>query len=116
MPLLAAVDAAFQNAQVRQIAVMLREVQSVADNEFVGNFKAAVIDFHVDFAARRLVEQRADFDAGGLLVEEIIDEVIHCRARIDDVFDEQDVAAFRVVVEVFEDVDLAGGVRIRVVA
>ena len=111
-----AVNTAIQNAEIRQIAIVLREIETVADNEFVGNVEAAIVNFNVDFTARRLVEERADFDAVRLFVHEVINKVAHGRAGVDNVLNEQNVASFGVVIEIFEDVDLAGGVRIRVVA
>ena len=95
---------------------MLREVEPVADNELIGHFKAAVINLNVNLATARLVEERANLDAVGFLVHEVIDEEVHSRAGINDVLDKQEVASFGVVVEVFEDIDFAAGVRVCIVA
>ena len=95
---------------------MLREVKPVANNEIVRDFKAAIINLNVDFAAARLVEKRANFYAVRLLVKEIIDKVIHGRAGVDNILHEQNVAPFGVVVKIFEDIDFAASVGVSVVA
>ena len=107
---LTSVNATIENAQIRQVAIMLRKIQPIADDKFIGNLKATVINRHVDFAAARLIKERANFYAVCLFVEEVINKVIHRRSGIDNVLNEQKVASFGVVVEVFENVDLAGGV------
>ena len=95
---------------------MLREVKPVANDKFVRDFKAAVVNLNVNLAATRLVKERANFDAVSLFILEVVDKEIHSGARIDDVLDKQDVAPLGVVVEVLEDIDFAASVRIGVVA
>ena len=74
---------------------MLREIQSVTDNEIIGNFKAAVINRNVDFAAARLIEERTNFYAVRLLVKKIFDKKIHRSAGVDNVFHKQNISALR---------------------
>lgn len=95
---------------------MLREVKPVADNEIVRNFKAAIINFDIDLAAAGLIEQSANFYAVSLLVKEIVNQIVHGRAGVDNIFDEQNIATFGVVVEVLEDIDFAACVGVGVVA
>ena len=95
---------------------MLREVETVADNELVGNFKTAVVNLNVNFAATGLVKERANLYAVSLFVHEIIDKKIHGCAGVDNIFDEQNIATFGVIVEIFEDIDLTAGMGIGVVA
>ena len=47
----------FQDRDVRQVAVLLRVIEPVADDEVILDGEADVIDLHVHLAARRLAEQ-----------------------------------------------------------
>jgi hypothetical protein len=49
-----------QNAEVAKIAVILGEIQAVADHEFVGDVEADVIRLHGALAAVGLIDQRGD--------------------------------------------------------
>src|SRR5260221_13131262 len=54
------------DANVGQVAVLLRVVQAVADHEFVGDLEPNIIAFDRKLAARRLVEQRRDLQGSWL--------------------------------------------------
>ena len=95
---------------------MLCEVKPVADNKIIGNFKAAIINLDINFAAARFVEKSADFYTVRLFVKEIFDKKIHRRAGVDNIFHKQNISAFGIVVEIFENIDFAAGLRIGVVA
>ena len=45
---------------MRQIAPLLREIDAIADDEFVGDVEPDPVDLDLDLAARGLVQQRAD--------------------------------------------------------
>src|SRR5688500_12053509 len=60
----AAVDRRLQHADVRQVAVALVVVESVADDESVRDGEADVVDRDVGKAASRLVQQAADLYRG----------------------------------------------------
>ena len=49
-----------QNADVFQIAIALGVIETVADDEIVGDLEADVVGFDFFDAARRLIEQRGD--------------------------------------------------------
>src|SRR5215207_6825933 len=55
-----------QDAHVREVSVLLIEVQSVADDESVRDLEPDVADGHVDLAALRLRQKRADLERGWL--------------------------------------------------
>ncbi len=55
------VNVRVQHADERQIAVTLGKIKPVTDDKKIGNFKADVIRLHLFHAARRFVEQHADF-------------------------------------------------------
>src|ERR1039457_4467598 len=56
------VNVRMQPPHERQIAITLRKVQSVADDEEVGDFEPHIIRFHRLNASRRLVQQHARLD------------------------------------------------------
>lgn len=92
-----------------EVAVVLVVVHAVADDEFVFETVADVIDVDGDDVGGGLVEKGAYAERCGVAGPEIFGEVAEGLAGIDDVFDEDDVAAGDGVVEVFEDADDAGG-------
>src|SRR4029079_19233815 len=51
-----------EHPDVRQVPVALRKVQSVADHEAVRDFEANPANRHVDLAAGRLGQERADLE------------------------------------------------------
>src|SRR6266550_4228681 len=105
-----------QYGHVGQIPVSLAEVQAVADHELVGNLEAGVTDVDVDLAPLGLREQGADLERRGVARFEVAGQVREREARVDDVFDDQHIAAFDADVEVLEDPDDTGGVGGRAVA
>src|SRR3954468_21324758 len=97
-------------ADVGQVPVPLGEVEAVADDELVGDLEADVAHRHGDLAPRRLGQQGADLEGGGLARFQVADQVREGQARVDDVFDHEHVAALDVDVEVFQDPHDPGGV------
>src|SRR5512145_1298952 len=105
-----------ENADERQVAVPLREVQAVPDHEPVGDLEPDVAAVDVDLAALRLRQERADLERGRLPGLEVAEQVGERQARVDDVLDDEDVPALDGDVEVLEDANDAGGVDARPVA
>src|ERR1039458_2720909 len=97
-----------EHADVVEIAIFLGVVQTVTHYEFVGNLESHVVDVDGAQAAFGLVEQRGDADGVGLALIEQMHEVVESDARIDDVFDDQDVGPFQRNVEVLRDLDFPG--------
>src|SRR6202022_177758 len=58
------------NADVRQVAIALGVIQSVADHELIRNLEAHVIPFDGHFPARGLVEESRDLERPRLMSEE----------------------------------------------
>ena len=96
------------DADVGQVAVALRVVHSVADDEEVGNGKANVVRLDFLQAAGGLVEQRGDAQRFGMLLEEELAQVGEREACIEDVLDHEDVFAFDRLIEVLDEFDRAG--------
>src|SRR5437763_7449326 len=99
-----------QYGHVGQIPVPLAEVEAVPDHELVRDLEAGVADADVDLAAGRLRQERADLQRGRVARLEHPHQVRQRQAGIDDVLDDQHVAALDVDVEILEDPDDAGRV------
>src|SRR5436190_2573361 len=97
-----------QHADVGQIAVALAEIEPVADHEPVRDLEADVAHRHVDLAPGRLRHQGAHLEARRLPRLQVAHQVREREAGVDDVLDDEHVAAFDVDVEVLEDPDDPG--------
>src|SRR6476620_6659953 len=85
-----------EHTDVGQVPVALREVQPVADHEAVRNLEADPAHGHIDLAAGRLGQERADLQRGRLARLQVANQVRERQARVDDVLDDEDVAALDV--------------------
>src|SRR5688572_4222116 len=94
-----------QDPDVGEVAVALRVIEPVADDEQVLDGKAQVIDLDLDLLSRRLVEERAQLDRGRIARHEVLLDVLHREACIDDVFDDEDMLALDGFLEVEGDLD-----------
>ena len=112
------VNLRFENANVGQIAVQFGVIEAVADHEFVGDVEAQVVDAerHRGVAPGRFVEEGADAHAGRLALAELGVQVGQGQAAVDDVFDDDDVLAGDVHIEVFEQSDHTTGMGAAAVA
>src|SRR5581483_699839 len=80
------------------------------DHEPVRDLEAHVADVHVDLAPGGLGQEGADLQGGRLPGLQVPDEVGEGEARVDDVLDDEHVAALDVDVEVLQDPDDPRGV------
>src|SRR3954453_19485921 len=92
-----------QRGHVRQVAIALGVVEAVADREPVRDLEAGEADGELDLSPRRLRQQRAHLERRRVARAEVAHEVLQREARVDDVLDDQDVAALDRRVEVLED-------------
>ena len=93
----------------RQIAVILIVIQTVSDDEFVGDFKAPVIGCYVCLAPFRLVQQRGDADGFRLPSEQQFLEIGERGAAVENILHQQQVVIFDRTLEVKDDSHLSGG-------
>ena len=82
-----------QDADVRQVAVVVGVVEAVADDKFVGDLEAAHVGLVALRVPCRLVEEGDGRDGRGIARAEELAQVLHREAGVDDVFDDDDVAA-----------------------
>ena len=87
-----------KNADVGKIAVIVGIVQPVADDELVWNLKAADVGLEALVVAGRLVEEGDSRDGRGLSRRKQFLEIVHGKAGVDDILDDDHVAARDVVV------------------
>src|SRR5690242_11714208 len=78
-----------QYADVGQVPVSLRKVEPVPDDELVRDLEAHVAHGDVDLAPRRLRQEGADLEAGGLPRLQVPHQVREREAGVDDVLDDE---------------------------
>lgn len=101
-----------EDADVAEVAVAFAVIEAVADNEFVGNFKAAIIGVDVGDAALGFVEEDGDAEVLGFALLEIVEEVFESEAGVEDVLDDDDGFAFEAGVEVKHGQRVQGKLRV----
>ncbi len=97
------------DADVRQVAIPLIQIEAVADDEDVVDGEAQVVDGNFDFAGRRFVQKCTELDGSGAAKSEEIQDRTQRVAGIDDVFDQQDVASAYRHLDVFANPHLTRG-------
>jgi hypothetical protein len=98
-----------EEADVVDVAVSLGVVHAVADDELVGNFEANVVGLDGDQAAIGFVEAGGDLQRCRFVLEHESAEITEGESGVEDVFDDDDVLALDGVVDVFDELDGAGG-------
>src|SRR5437588_6891076 len=79
----------------RQLPVQPGVVEAVADHEAVGDDKAGEVDLDRDLAPRRPVEQRGHAQRGRLPPAKPSQNRVDRPARVDDILDQEGVAALQ---------------------
>jgi len=90
------------DGDVRQVAVLLRVVEAVADDEAIRDGEADIFHLDVDLPARRLAEKACRAQRLRVATAQDILQVVERQAGVDDVLDDHDVAAVERRVEVFQ--------------
>src|ERR1700674_627391 len=98
-----------QRVDARQFSVEARVVQAVADHEAVGNDKALEIDGDLDGSAGRPVEQGRKAQGGRLHPADAPGDGLHSVARVNDVLDEEHVAAVERAIDHVGEAKVATG-------
>src|SRR5450759_1493569 len=81
-----------QNAHVLEVAISLRIVQPISDNEFIRNLKSDVVRLDVFLDAPfRLVKQRRDLQRIRLALLQNAQQVPESEPRIQNILDHDDV-------------------------
>src|SRR3989442_2762745 len=99
------------DGDVRQVAILLGEVEAVADDEPIGNLEADVLDLHVDLPPRRLTQQAGRPQRLWTARAEDILQIRERETGVDDVLDDDDALAVEGRIEIFEETHLAGAGR-----
>src|ERR1039457_3282307 len=92
-----------------EVPVPLVDVEPVADHELRGDLEADVAQIEGHALLPLLHQQGADLEAGRAARLEVPAQVVEGEAAVDDVLDDQHVAAGQVGVEVLHDPDHARG-------
>ncbi len=91
-----------------RFAVLLRVVEAVADDELILDREADVFDLDVDLAARWLAQQARRAQRLRVAGAEDLLQIVQGQPGVDDVLDDDDVAALETVVEILDQPNLAG--------
>src|SRR5712691_2044962 len=97
------------DGDVGEVSVLLGIVQSVSNDEFVLDGEADVFHRHVDLAARRLAEETRGPQVPRRAGAEDVLQIRQREARVDDVFDDDDIASQDGAVEILEHLYLPRG-------
>src|SRR5712691_10189267 len=81
------VDGRAQDADVRQVAVALGVIETIANNKAIGYLEAGVVQFNNLNTLSSLVKKRADAQAQRSALPQYIHLVVQREATIDDIFD-----------------------------
>ena len=100
--------ATVDDADVREVAILFGVVEAVADDEPILDREADVLDLDVDLAPRGLAEEAGRAQRLRAARPQDVLQVGERQAGVDDVFDDDDVAAVERRVEVLQQPDLAG--------
>src|SRR5436190_23259776 len=82
-----------QHADKRQIAISLREVQSISNHKEIRNFELHVVGFNLFNAPRSLIQQHASLDTARLKRLQFSEHPIKRLPGIENVVHEQHVAS-----------------------
>lgn len=97
-----------QDADVGQIAVVFREIETVTDDEFVGDLKTYIFDTDRLDAPVRFVQEGRDFESLRMALLQQSGEVVQGHAAVDDVFHDENVLPLDVHVQIACQLHLAG--------
>src|SRR5215207_3690607 len=111
----AAIHLGLEGANEREIAVALGVVEPVPDHEHARDVEAGVLHLDVGLELLGLVEQGAHLEGGRAPAAQVLEQVVQGQAGVDDVLDDEHVAALDLAVEVLEDADNARGLGGRAV-
>ena len=92
-----------QYAYIGEISVPLGEIEAIPNHELVRDLEADIPHGNVDLTAPGLRQQRTDLELGGLARLQVAHQVRERQPGVDDVLDDEHVAAGDVDVEVLED-------------
>src|SRR5258708_2991924 len=106
---LLAIHGRLEHTDVRQVAILLRVVEAVADDEAVGNVEAQVGRLDHLVARLRFIQQRADAHAGWAALLQALHQIAQREAGVYDVLDDQHVLPRDRRLQILEDAyDTAG--------
>src|SRR5258708_4289981 len=97
-----------EDADVAEVSVVLRIVEAVTDNKFVGDSKSNVVGMDSLDAALGLIEKRRDAQSlwAALLKDAL--KIVQRKAGIENIFDQNYVQARDAGVQVLGEPNLAG--------
>src|SRR5712691_9262545 len=101
------------DGDVREVSVPLGIVQPVSNHEFIFDGEADVLDLDVNLSARRLAQKTGGPQVAWRSGANDVLQVGECQPRVDDVFDDDDLASFNGAAEILEHLHLPRRLRAR---
>lgn len=92
-------NGAVHDTNERQISIESFVVEAIAHDKHRVYREADIVDLNIHLAVGRLVQQRAYFDRGGVLSENLIDKQLERDAGVHDVLDDEDVTTAQALTE-----------------
>src|SRR5690554_87638 len=86
---LALIQTGFQYADIGQVAIQLRVVEPVSDDELIGDLESDELGMDFDLAALGLVQQDAGRKRPGAALPQTFQQVVERAATVDDIFDHE---------------------------
>ena len=105
-----------EDADVGKVAVALVVIETIANDEFVGDDEAEVVGANVGDAAFDFVEKDGDAEVLGLALFEEAKKIFEGEAGVENIFDDEYGTAFDADVEIFVEFHFAGGIGALAVA
>lgn len=103
------VNLRFKDSDIGKVTVVLGIVETVADDEGVGNLKAAVIGGDICFSACGLIQQGSDLKGTGLSDAEPFLDISKSGAAVKDILNDKQVVILDRLVKVKDYTDLTAG-------
>ena len=90
---------AFQIADVRQVSVLLIEVQTITYDELIAYGHRYVVYIILVEELVGLEEERADRYTRGLTLLEVVKQIVHAMTRLDDILDDDNILTLNIEVD-----------------
>lgn len=100
-----------ESQNLGDIATVAVVVETIADDEIVGNLDGDVVGFEIDLAVLGFEEHCCNADIGCALILALLDEALDGDARVDNILDDDDRSACEILIKSDELLDDARGLR-----
>ena len=100
-----------KDADIGQIAVIVRVVQSVAHHEIIGNLEAVIVHMEAVGLVHIFIQHGHGGNGGGIAGFKELHQIFQCKTGVDDVLHQNHMAVPHVDVGVLDQMNGAGSFR-----